>query len=60
MVIVAVGALGLRCMEGRVMSKKLIPFGEISESFTGLKDEGIYYIDKTGFIYGVFYYIQAI
>ena len=50
MVIVAVGALGLRCMEGRVMSKKLIPFGEISESFTGLKDEGIYYVDKTGFI----------
>ena len=32
------------------MSKKLIPFGEISESFTGLRDKGIYYIDKTGFI----------
>ncbi|MBQ8036656.1 MAG: AAA family ATPase [Proteobacteria bacterium] len=32
------------------MSKKLIPFGEISESFTGLKDDGIYYVDKTGFI----------
>ena len=30
--------------------KKLIPFGEISESFKGLKDEGIYYVDKTGFI----------
>ena len=30
--------------------KKLIPFGEISESFTGLKDKGIYYVDKTGFI----------
>ena len=32
------------------MGDKLIPFGEISESFTGLKDEGIYYVDKTGFI----------
>ena len=32
------------------MSKKLIPFGEISESFTGLQDDGIYYVDKTGFI----------
>ena len=32
------------------MSKKLIPFGEISESFTGLRDDGIYYVDKTGFI----------
>ena len=32
------------------MADKLIPFGEISESFTGLKDDGIYYIDKTGFI----------
>ena len=32
------------------MSKKLIPFGEISESFSGLRDKGIYYIDKTGFI----------
>ena len=31
-------------------TKKLIPFGEISESFTGLKDEGVYYVDKTGFI----------
>ena len=30
--------------------KQLIPFGEISESFTGLKDKGIYYVDKTGFI----------
>ena len=30
--------------------KKLIPFGEISESFTGLRDKGIYYVDKTGFI----------
>ncbi len=29
---------------------KLIPFGEISESFTKLKDEGIYYVDKTAFI----------
>ena len=32
------------------MSKKLIPFGEISESYTGLRDDGIYYVDKTGFI----------
>ena len=32
------------------MSERLIPFGEISESFKGLKDEGIYYVDKTGFI----------
>ena len=32
------------------MADKLIPFGEISESFTGLKDEGIYYVDKTSFI----------
>ena len=32
------------------MSKKLIPFGEISESFSGLRDDGIYYVDKTGFI----------
>ena len=32
------------------MSKKLIPFGEISESFTGLRDKGIYYVDKTGLI----------
>ena len=33
-----------------IETKKLIPFGEISESFTGLKDKGIYYVDKTGFI----------
>ena len=32
------------------MSKKLIPFGEISESFTGLRSKGIYYVDKTEFI----------
>ena len=32
------------------MSMKLIPFGEISESFTGLRGDGIYYVDKTGFI----------
>ena len=32
------------------MSKRLIPFGEISESFTGLREDGIYYVDKTGFI----------
>ncbi|MBQ9242088.1 MAG: AAA family ATPase, partial [Proteobacteria bacterium] len=32
------------------MAKKLIPFGEISESFTGLRGDGIYYVDKTGFI----------
>ena len=32
------------------MSDRLIPFGEISESFTGLMDDGIYYVDKTGFI----------
>ena len=31
-------------------SKKLVPFGEISESFTGLKDKDIYYVDKTAFI----------
>ncbi|MBQ9395245.1 MAG: AAA family ATPase [Proteobacteria bacterium] len=31
-------------------SKKLKPFGEIPESFRGLKTEGIYYVDKTGFI----------
>ena len=30
--------------------KKLLPFAEIPESFTGLKDKGIYYTDKTGFI----------
>ena len=30
--------------------KILKPFGEIPESFTALKDEGIYYVDKTGFI----------
>ena len=32
------------------MAKKLIPFGEITESFTGLRGDGIYYVDKTGFI----------
>ena len=31
-------------------TKKLEPFGEIKESFKGLKDEGIYYVDKTGLI----------
>ncbi|MBQ9396643.1 MAG: AAA family ATPase [Proteobacteria bacterium] len=31
-------------------SNQLIPFGEISESFTGLRDKRIYYVDKTGFI----------
>ena len=30
--------------------KKLKPFGEIPESFEGLGDNGIYYVDKTGFI----------
>ena len=30
--------------------KKLKPFGEIPESFTALKDKGIYYTDKTAFI----------
>ena len=30
--------------------KKLKPFGEIPESFKRLKDEGVYYVDKTGFI----------
>ncbi|MBQ9394491.1 MAG: AAA family ATPase, partial [Proteobacteria bacterium] len=30
--------------------KKLKPFGEIPESFKGLKDKGIYYTDKTSFI----------
>ncbi|MBQ9395951.1 MAG: AAA family ATPase [Proteobacteria bacterium] len=30
--------------------RKLIPFGEIPESFRGVKDEGVYYVDKTGFI----------
>ena len=30
--------------------KKQIPFRSISESFRGLKDEGVYYVDKTGFI----------
>ena len=29
---------------------KLKPFAEIPESFEGLRDEGIYYVDKTGFI----------
>ena len=32
------------------MREKLIPFGEISESFRGLIDEAIYYVDKTAFI----------
>ena len=31
-------------------TKKLEPFGEIQESFKGLKDEGIYYVDKTALI----------
>ena len=31
-------------------NKKLKPFGEIPESFEGLGDNGIYYVDKTGFI----------
>ena len=30
--------------------RRLKPFGEIPESFTALKDKGIYYTDKTGFI----------
>ena len=30
--------------------KKLKPFGEIPESFGELKNEGLYYVDKTGFI----------
>ena len=30
--------------------KKLKPFAEILESFEGLRDEGVYYVDKTGFI----------
>ena len=30
--------------------RKLKPFGEIPESFKALKDRGIYYTDKTGFI----------
>ena len=30
--------------------RKLKPFGEISESFQALRDKGIYYTDKTGFI----------
>ena len=30
--------------------KKLKPFGEIAESFKELKDEGIYYVDKTAII----------
>lgn len=29
---------------------KTQPFAEIPESFEGLRDEGIYYVDKTGFI----------
>ena len=32
------------------LDKKLKPFGEIPESFKGLKENGIYYVDKTGFI----------
>ena len=32
------------------LDRKLKPFGEIPESFRGLKDEGVYYVDKTGFI----------
>ena len=31
-------------------SNKLVPFGEISESFTGLRKGGIYYVDKTAFL----------
>ena len=31
-------------------NRKLKPFGEISESFQALRDRGIYYTDKTGFI----------
>ena len=31
-------------------NRRLKPFGEIPESFTALKDKGIYYTDKTGFI----------
>lgn len=30
--------------------RKLEPFAEIPESFKGLKDEGVYYVDKTAFI----------
>lgn len=30
--------------------QRLLPFAEIPESFKGLKDDGIYYVDKTGFI----------
>ena len=33
-----------------IQGKKLLPFGEIPESFKGLKDKGIYYTDKTDFI----------
>ena len=32
------------------LDRKLKPFGEIPESFRGLRDDGIYYVDKTGFI----------
>ena len=32
------------------LDKRLKPFGEIPESFMGLKDKGIYYTDKTSFI----------
>ena len=31
-------------------NNKLKPFAEMPESFEGLKDEGVYYVDKTGFI----------
>ena len=38
-------------LEGTMgQAKKLKPFGEIPESFKGLKDEWVYYVDKTGFI----------
>ena len=38
-------------LEGAMgQDKKLKPFGEIPESFKGLKDDGVYYVDKTGFI----------
>ena len=31
-------------------NKKLHPFAEIPESFEGLMEDGVYYVDKTGFI----------
>jgi hypothetical protein len=39
-------------MEGMAMAreKKLQPFGETPESFRELKDDGVYYVDKMGFI----------